>query len=51
MLLHSMMWACQKRVGFAVIWSVMQGYIAPSSSDSGCTGSFIYNFFWGESIV
>lgn len=25
-----------------------QGYIAPSSTDSGCTGSFIYNFYWGE---
>ena len=30
------------------MYMLLQGCVAPSSTDSGSTGSFIYNFFWGK---
>ena len=28
----------------------MQGHLAPSSSDSGSTGSLVYDFYWGMEL-
>jgi hypothetical protein len=28
-----------------------QGYVAPSSSDSGTTGSLVYDYYWGKETL
>ena len=35
--------------GREAVWAV-QGRYAPSSSDSGSTGSLIYDFYWGMEL-